>query len=51
MRNTLVISDPTSALMLAPFDLDRTGRAHPRHDLVRAQNRFQRLAKLRKLLA
>lgn len=49
MRNTLVISDPTSALMLAPFERN-AGRAHPHHDLRRTQRRHHRLARLRKLL-
>jgi hypothetical protein len=52
MRNSLVVSDPTTALMLTHLDVGIDGRVHPvRRDLRSRQRHYLRLARLRKLLA
>ena len=52
MIASISISDPTTALMLAALDVDQFGGVHSRRsDLRRRQRRFQRHARLRKLLA
>ncbi len=44
--------DPTTALMLTHLEVDELGRVRARRgDLRRRQRRFQRHARLRKLLA
>lgn len=53
MIDSLTISDPISALMLAHLRVDQEGRAYAgrRRALRRRQRRFQQQARLRRLLA
>jgi hypothetical protein len=51
MIASISIPDPTAALMLTHLDVDGDGRVRtPRSNLRRHQRRFQRHARLRKLL-
>ena len=51
MIASITIPDPTAALMLSHLGVDDDGRAGSRRqDLRRGQRRFQRHARLRKLL-
>jgi hypothetical protein len=52
MIASLNITDPTTALMLSHLEVDELGQVRARRaDLRRRQRRFQRHARLRKLLA
>ena len=49
---SFAIADPTSALMIAGLDVDEFGQVRSRRaDLRHRRRRFQRQARLRKLLA